>query len=94
VQSISSALRDTTCRRREQLDTAHSPHVRTQWKSPDADDLGINRYDFPSVTAFRSGGGDFLAYDTTVPEPSMVLLCVLGGLGFTVGRRFYSAKTL
>ena len=58
-----------------------------------SDDLGITQYDFSSVTAFSTGGGDFLAYDATVPEPSMVLLCALGGLGLMVRRR-YSAKTL
>jgi tripartite motif-containing protein 71 len=52
-----------------------------------SDDFGITQYDFSSVTAFSDGGGEFLAYDATVPEPSMVLLCVLGGLGLLVRRR-------
>jgi hypothetical protein len=51
-----------------------------------SDDFGITQYDFSSVTAFSTGGGDFLAYDATVPEPSMVLLCALGGLALLVRR--------
>ncbi len=53
-----------------------------------ADDSGITEFDFSSVTSFNSGvySGDFLAYDATVPEPSLVLLCALASLGLLLRR--------
>jgi sugar lactone lactonase YvrE len=60
------------------------------------DDMGITQYDFSTVTSFSTGGlgEDFLAYDVTAPEPSLVPLCALAGLGLLLRQRISRRRSV